>query len=150
MKIQSKEGFKTTRIGSTLSKIGKKKWARLGDKYTTNCVKWQKKRKEKTRTLNKAAAAQWSWALWWWTNNDQEVRDGISTRWKNLRTNFVRTKEQKLGPISGTTVVLRYPVVLSPGAFASPGFPIFSSWLPDFLLSFVMSVELLRIRGFCD
>ena len=67
-----------------------------------------------------------------------------------LRTNFVRTKEQKLGPIPGTTAALRYPAVLSPGAFASPGFPVFPQWLPGFLLSFVMSVVLLRIRGFYD
>ena len=61
---------------------------------------------------------------------------GFSTRWKNLRTNFVRTKEQKLGPIPGTTAALRYLAVLSAGAFASPGFPVFASWLPGVLLSF--------------
>ena len=61
---------------------------------------------------------------------------GSQQRWKNLRANFVRTKEQKLGPISGTTAVLWYPAVLPPGAFASPGLPVFPSRLPGFLLSF--------------
>ena len=57
-----------------------------------------------------------------------------------------------LGPISGTTAALWYPAVLSPGAVASPGFPGRSS-PPGFLAScflFVISVVLLRIRGFCD
>ena len=48
---------------------------------------------------------------------------------------FLRTKEEKLGPISGTTAALWYPAVLSPGAVASPGFPGRSSPL-GFLLSF--------------
>ena len=36
---------------------------------------------------------------------------------------FLRTKEEKLGHISGTTAALWYPAVLSPGVVASPGFP---------------------------
>ena len=36
---------------------------------------------------------------------------------------FFRTKEEKLGPISGTTAALWFPAVLSPGVVASPGFP---------------------------
>ena len=46
-----------------------------------------------------------------------------------------RTKEQKLGPTAGTTAVLWYPAVLPPGAFASPGLPVFPSRLPGFLIS---------------
>ena len=49
---------------------------------------------------------------------------------------FLRTKEEKLGPISGTTAALWYPAVLSPGVVASP--PVF------------FCVVMLRIRGFCD
>ena len=45
---------------------------------------------------------------------------------------FLRTKEEKLGPISGTTAALWYPAVLSPGVVASLGFPGRSS-LPGFL-----------------
>ena len=36
---------------------------------------------------------------------------------------FLRTKEEKLGPRKGTTVALWYPAVLSPGVVASLGFP---------------------------
>ena len=68
------------------------------------------------------------------TNNDQEESDGFSTRWKNFTYEF-RTKEQKLGPIAGTTAVLWFPAVLPPGAFASPGLPVFPSRLPGFLRS---------------
>ena len=48
---------------------------------------------------------------------------GSQQRWKNLCTNFIRTKEEKLGPISGTTAALWYLAVLSPGVVASLGFP---------------------------
>ena len=34
---------------------------------------------------------------------------------------FLRTKDEKLGPISGTTAALWYPAVLSPGVVASTG-----------------------------
>ena len=60
---------------------------------------------------------------------------GFQHGWKNLCTNFFRTKEEKLGPISGTTAVLWFPAVLSSGVVASPGFPGRSS-PPGFLLSF--------------
>ena len=70
----------------------------------------------------KAAAIKRSRALWRWTNSDHEVSDGFSTRWKNLRTNIVRTKEQNLGPTAGTTAVLWY-------RFSPP-----ASWLPDVFL----------------
>ena len=36
---------------------------------------------------------------------------------------FLRTKKEKLGHVSGTTAALWYPAVLSPGVVASPGFP---------------------------
>ena len=36
---------------------------------------------------------------------------------------FLRTKEEKLGPFSGTTAALWYLTVLSPGVVASLGFP---------------------------
>ena len=36
---------------------------------------------------------------------------------------FFRTKEEKLGPTSGTTASLWYPAVLSPGVVVSPDFP---------------------------
>ena len=36
---------------------------------------------------------------------------------------FLRSKEEKLGPMSGTTAARWYPAVLSPGVVASPGFP---------------------------
>ena len=45
---------------------------------------------------------------------------------------FLRTKEEKLGPISGTTAALWYLAVLSLGVVASPGFPGWSS-PPGFL-----------------
>ena len=35
---------------------------------------------------------------------------------------FLRTKEEKLGHISGTSAALWYPAVLSLGVVASPGF----------------------------
>ena len=64
---------------------------------------------------------------------------------------FHRTKEEKLGPISGTTAALWYLAVLAPGVVASLGFPGRSS-PPGFLFFFFfdISVVLLRIRGFCD
>ena len=49
---------------------------------------------------------------------------------------FLRTKEEKLGPISGTTAALWYPAVLFPGVVASPGFPGRSS-PPGFLFFFI-------------
>ena len=48
---------------------------------------------------------------------------------------FLRTKEEKFGPFSGTTAALWYPAVLSPDVVASPGFPGRSS-PSGFLLSF--------------
>ena len=51
-------------------------------------------------------------------------------------TNIARTKEQKLGPTAGTTAVLWYLAVLPPGAFVSPGFPVFPSRLPGVLISY--------------
>ena len=50
---------------------------------------------------------------------------------------FFRTKEEKLGPFSGTTAALWYPAVLSPVVVASPGFPGRSS-PPGFLRSFLL------------
>ena len=48
---------------------------------------------------------------------------------------FLRTKEEKLGPISGTIAALWYPAVLSLGVVASLGFPGCSS-PPGFLFFF--------------
>ena len=58
---------------------------------------------------------------------------GSQQRWKNLCTNVIRIKEEKLGPLSGTTAALWYPAVLSPGVVASPVFPGWPS-PPGFLL----------------
>ena len=57
---QSKERLKTTIFGSILQKIGKN-WDRLEE--NTQLCKMTEKEKKKTRTLNKAAAAQRSRAL---------------------------------------------------------------------------------------
>ena len=63
---------------------------------------------------------------------DGDLEQSISSA-NALRNNFFRTKEEKLGPMSGTTAAVWYPAVLSPGVVASPGFPGRSS-PPGFLL----------------
>ena len=66
---------------------------------------------------------------------------GSKSTWRVLNKDgrimyeFSRTKEDKLGPIPGTTAALWYPAVLSPGVVASLGFRDRSS-PPGFLLSF--------------
>ena len=74
-----------------------------------------------TWSLNKAAAVQRSRAMRTWTENDQEVSDGFSTRRNIWNTVTSCTKEQNLGPTAGTTAVLWYPAILLPGALVSPG-----------------------------
>ena len=51
---------------------------------------------------------------------------------------LLRTKEEKLGPISGTTAALWYLAVLSPGVVAPLGF-LGRSSPPGFLFFFAIS-----------
>ena len=82
----------------------------------------------KSSVKAKAAAVQRSRATRTWTENDQEVSDGFSTRRNIWNTVTSCTKEQNLGPTAGTTAVLWYPAILFPGALVSPG--LLASGLP--------------------
>ena len=129
-----------------------RKWARLEGQYTMNCVnmtEYKKRRDDDLEQSSSSANALRNASSNWkhfkqQQHSGQEHCEGGRTRikkyvtgsqqrWKNLCTNFIRTKEEKLGPISGTTATLWYPAVLSPGVVASPGV-LGRSSLPGFLL----------------
>ena len=126
------------------------KWARLEEKYTMFCAKWQKKKRKDEDLENKAAAAQRSRALWWWKqqqHSGHEYCEGgkqwSRSKWRVLNkmeesTNefcsYQRTKVGSYSRYDCCTVVSCRPPSWCFRFSWSPGLPLPASWLPAFFL----------------